>query len=57
MAEKRRPAKAKKMTKAEQSERFKETARKLEADESGKAFERAIDVVLPRRKSNNSVRS
>jgi hypothetical protein len=34
------------MTKAEQSERFKETARKLGADESGEAFERALDKIV-----------
>ena len=32
------------MTKAEQSERFKETARKLGADESGEVFERAFET-------------
>ena len=47
MAEKRRPAKKKKMTKAEQSERFKETARELEADETGESFERALSRVVP----------
>ena len=31
---------------AEQSKRFEETARELEADESGKAFERAVGVVV-----------
>jgi len=48
MAEKPKP-KAKpprKMTKAEQSERFKETARALDADESGEAFERAFRKIL-----------
>ena len=30
-----------------QSQRFVETARALEADESGKAFERALKVVVP----------
>ena len=30
-----------------QSERFKEKARELEADESGEAFERALKKVLP----------
>ncbi len=36
----------------EQSERFKETARELDADESGAAFERALTkVILPRRHS------
>jgi hypothetical protein len=49
MAEKpkRKPKPTRKMTKAEQSERFKETARKLEADESGQAFARAIERILP----------
>lgn len=40
--------KAKKLSQKEQSERFKETARELGVDESGEAFERAINVVLPR---------
>jgi hypothetical protein len=38
---------ARKMTKAEQSERFKETARELGADESGEAFDNAIEQILP----------
>jgi hypothetical protein len=42
---KRKPKR--KMTKAEQSERFKETARKLGVDESGEAFEHAIKRVVP----------
>jgi hypothetical protein len=48
MAEKQypRPKPTKKMTQAEQSERFKETARKLGADESSEAFERAIKGIL-----------
>lgn len=33
--------KAKPLSQKEQSERFKQTARELEADESGEAFERA----------------
>jgi hypothetical protein len=42
------PIKAvKKMGNAEQSERFKETARKLGADETGKAFERAFEKIAP----------
>jgi hypothetical protein len=51
MAEKpkRKPKPTRKMTKAEQSERFKETARKLGADESGEAFDRAIKTLLPTR--------
>lgn len=31
----------------EQSERFIETAREIEADESGDEFERALDLLLP----------
>ena len=42
---KRKPRR--KMTKAEQSERFKETARKLGADESGEAFERVLRKIVP----------
>jgi hypothetical protein len=38
--------KAEKLSKREQSERFIETAREIEADESGRVFERAIDFVL-----------
>ena len=38
-----------KLSQKEQSERFKETARELEADESGKAFNQAIDVIVPPR--------
>jgi len=38
-----------------QSERFKETARKLEADKSGSMFERAIGKILPpKRKGRTS---
>jgi hypothetical protein len=33
-----------------QSARFLEMAKKLEADESGEAFERAMDVVAPKPK-------
>jgi hypothetical protein len=39
--------KAKPLSQKEQSERFKETARRLEVDESGGAFERAMKRVLP----------
>ncbi|RWE78582.1 MAG: hypothetical protein E5W28_01560 [Mesorhizobium sp.] len=34
--------KAGKLSQKEQSERFKQTARELEADETGEAFERAL---------------
>jgi hypothetical protein len=50
MAKAGAPKKAKpkpKLTDKEQSERFKETARKLGVDESGKAFERAIEKIVP----------
>ncbi len=40
-AKPRTKPKPKKMTNKEQSERFIQTARELEADESGKAFESA----------------
>lgn len=43
MAAKKKPEPADK----EQSARFVETARQLEVDESGKAFERAIGIVTP----------
>lgn len=36
-----------KLTDKEQSERFKETARMLGVDESGKDFERTLKKVLP----------
>lgn len=36
-----------KLSQKEQSERFKEAARELEADESGESFERAIARILP----------
>ena len=45
--------KAKRLSQKEQSERFKEAARELDVDESGEAFERALDRVLPRKKREN----
>jgi hypothetical protein len=47
--QKRKPKPPKKMTKAEQSERFKETARKHGVDESGETFERAFRKIVPPR--------
>jgi hypothetical protein len=44
---KRKPKPKRKMTKSEQSERFKETAQKLGADESGEAFERVMRKIVP----------
>jgi hypothetical protein len=43
-------SKDKKNTDTEQSERFTETARRLEVDESGKAFERAFTKLVPPKK-------
>ncbi|HEY6630390.1 MAG TPA: hypothetical protein VIZ90_02965 [Rhizobiaceae bacterium] len=43
--------KAVKLSQREQSERFKQAARELEADETGEAFEKAMKKVLPGRKS------
>lgn len=39
--------KRKKENQTDQSQRFIETARELEADESGEAFERAMNVLVP----------
>ncbi|WP_156465198.1 hypothetical protein [Mesorhizobium sp. Root552] len=41
--------KAKKLSQKEQSERFKETARKLEIDESGNEFEAVVRRILPKK--------
>jgi hypothetical protein len=49
-AKKAKAGSSKKMTQREQSERFEETARNLGADESGEAFESAINSLLTRRK-------
>ncbi len=44
---KKKKAKPKpKLTDKEQSERFKETARKLGADESGAKFEQAVSTII-----------
>jgi hypothetical protein len=45
---KKRPAKPK-LTDKEQSERFIETARELGSDESGRAFDRALDRIVSRK--------
>ena len=45
---KRKPRR--KMSKTEQSERFKETARKLGSDETGENFERALNAVVSARR-------
>jgi hypothetical protein len=45
--------KAGKLSQKEQSERFKETARLLEADEGGADFNSAIDRILPEKAKSN----
>jgi hypothetical protein len=57
MTEKRKPPQAqtpkRKMTKAEQSERFIKTARELGVDETGEEFERAFrQIAPPKRRSS-----
>ena len=46
--------KAKKLSQKEQSERFIETARELDSDESGKAFESALDRLITRKQHQPS---
>jgi hypothetical protein len=41
---------------AKQHERFKEAAREIGADESGKAFERAFEKIVPSAKIKNEKR-
>lgn len=43
--------KAKKLSQKEQSERFKETARELDADETGAAFQKALSAIKIRKSS------
>jgi hypothetical protein len=38
------------MTKAEQSERFKETAREVGVDESGRGFEEAFRAIMQKKR-------
>ena len=54
-APKKKPAKPK-LTDKEQSERFKQTARELGVDESGKAFEAALRRIMrdPLKRSEKS---
>jgi hypothetical protein len=47
------PAKKNPITEAERSRRFVETARELEADETGEAFERALKKIVPPKKLKN----
>ena len=46
--------KANPLSQKEQSERFKETARELEADESGEAFERSVSAILNPKRSGET---
>jgi hypothetical protein len=46
------PAKKHTMTEEERSRRFVETARQLECDESGEAFERALEKILPTKQAH-----
>jgi hypothetical protein len=48
------PKKKRRDTQAKQSKRFVETARALESDESGKAFDKAIKTLLPPLKNGKS---
>jgi hypothetical protein len=51
-AAKKRKKKSPPRSDAKQSSRFLETAKKLEVDESGAAFARALDAVVPKPKGN-----
>ena len=44
------PKKKRRDTQEKQSQRFVETARKLESDESGKSFEKTFQAILPKKK-------
>lgn len=45
--------KAKELSQKEQSERFKEAARELNADESGDDFERALSAIIPQKRPSS----
>jgi hypothetical protein len=47
----KKPKPKPRLTDKEQSERFKETARKLGADETGSQFDAALDKLLPSKRS------
>jgi hypothetical protein len=49
--------KRKKLTKKEQSERFRKTARELGCDESEEALERAFEKIVPVKLRNRSPES
>lgn len=48
--QKKKRSRSTRTTDPAQSARFLETAKKLEADESGEAFSRAVDVLIPKPK-------
>ena len=48
-----KPAKPKKMTAKEQSARFIQTARELDADESGNSFEKAFQKIVVKRSTKS----
>ncbi len=48
------PAKKNPITEAERSQRFKETARELGADETGETFERAFKKIVPPKKPKDA---
>jgi hypothetical protein len=49
----KRPKQKEKLTDKEQSERFMETAREVEADEGDKKFLEAVDKLLPRNQTKD----
>jgi hypothetical protein len=54
MAKAKKKSKPKPKTQAEQSERFKRAAVEAGVDMSGRAFERALDKILPTRKTTKN---
>ena len=48
--------KAKPISQKEQSERFREAARTLNAEEDGRAFDRAVGMVMPPKKPRKTAR-
>jgi len=50
------PARKNQITEAERSRRFKETARELEADETGESFERAFKKIVPPKKPKDDAK-
>jgi len=48
---KAKPKKPKKMTAKQQYERFVQTARELECDESGKPFDKSVKAILQPKKA------